>query len=502
MELNEEIGRGTYGIVYKYDRPGTVWEGSVLKRNLVEENVSFMGSIRELDILAQLKGHTNIVELTGISNTDQISIFKRDLDEEKKEGDDIKDDVIHFIFEKAETDMAHFMNHITPYYIKYFLYDILQGIKYIHDKNYIHRDIKPANLLIFKEDRDEITPKGRRYIKFCDFGLSKPLLNHKSYTPRLMTYWYRAPEVCFREPYDTKVDVWSIGLILYEMLSGKPLFLDLKIDDDSLLLKQMALLLPEECFKDLDKDHVWNTYGYKLGIPKYIFTAPCYRFRNTFVEEARIDLETVISIMITMLNVVPSKRPSPHMLLSHYIFNDIHPHHKSIENRIIKIHGNNTERIYIYNHIIKVVEGFKEKKDKYWYTPRIIFLTLSIADRYIDFKLSNGLKEHSEEGLVLRINIMIYISMKYMSTFLDCVSFKEFIDAGYLCDENLVFARDFEKVLVCNILNNKIYEMNLYEMFHPKSDEEIDIMITKLKEIDTFSGTVDQLAQKLGYSIV
>ena len=88
--------------------------------------------------------------------------------------------------------------------------DICYGIKEIHSKNLIHRDLKPENLFISKDYK----------IKIGDFGISKQLINTMNYAnTNKGTYNYMAPEIINGEKHNKKVDIWSLGCILYELLT-------------------------------------------------------------------------------------------------------------------------------------------------------------------------------------------------------------------------------------------------------------------------------------------
>lgn len=79
----------------------------------------------------------------------------------------------------------------------------------------MHRDLKPSNVLI--------TAKGE--LKLCDFGLSRTFNGPGNYSTRVITLWYRPPELLLgARHYDQRVDVWSTGCIFGELLAGHPLF--------------------------------------------------------------------------------------------------------------------------------------------------------------------------------------------------------------------------------------------------------------------------------------
>ena len=90
----------------------------------------------------------------------------------------------------------------------YFI-QICIGIKYLHDHNIIHRDIKPAN--IYLDDNNKIV--------IGDFGISKILyVNNLSHT-NIGTPCYMSPELIYNKKYDTRVDIWALGCVLYELLT-------------------------------------------------------------------------------------------------------------------------------------------------------------------------------------------------------------------------------------------------------------------------------------------
>ncbi|KAI3699031.1 hypothetical protein L2E82_43022 [Cichorium intybus] len=97
---------------------------------------------------------------------------------------------------------------------------LARTLKYIHTAHVFHRDLKPKNILANADCK----------LKICDFGLSRASFDDTPsaifWTDYVATRWYRAPELCgsFFSKYTPAIDIWSIGCIFAEMLTGKPLF--------------------------------------------------------------------------------------------------------------------------------------------------------------------------------------------------------------------------------------------------------------------------------------
>eukprot|EP00042_Codosiga_hollandica_P021130 m.71906 g.71906 ORF g.71906 m.71906 type:complete len:366 (-) comp50209_c0_seq1:227-1324(-) len=105
---------------------------------------------------------------------------------------------------------------LSEEHIRFITYQILRGLKYLHSAKVIHRDLKPSNITINDENQ----------IKIIDLGLAR------SYDPngslklslQVQTQPYRAPEVLVEHRhYDDRIDVWSVGCILAEMIARRPL---------------------------------------------------------------------------------------------------------------------------------------------------------------------------------------------------------------------------------------------------------------------------------------
>ncbi|KAK6117279.1 hypothetical protein DH2020_048978 [Rehmannia glutinosa] len=110
---------------------------------------------------------------------------------------------IYVVFELMESDLHQVIkanDDLTPEHYQFFLYQLLRGLKYIHTANVFHRDLKPKNILANADCK----------LKICDFGLARVAFND---TP-MAIFWTYTPAI----------DIWSIGCIFAELLTGKPLF--------------------------------------------------------------------------------------------------------------------------------------------------------------------------------------------------------------------------------------------------------------------------------------
>lgn len=100
-------------------------------------------------------------------------------------------------------------------FFQYFLYQLLRGLKYVHSANVLHRDLKPSNLLL----------NSNCDLKIGDFGLARTTSETDFMTEYVVTRWYRAPELLLNcSEYTAAIDIWSVGCILGEIMTRKPLF--------------------------------------------------------------------------------------------------------------------------------------------------------------------------------------------------------------------------------------------------------------------------------------
>ena len=112
-------------------------------------------------------------------------------------------------------------------HIKHYIWQVFNGLKHMHEKTIAHRDLKPENILlsvpghISFDDSDPLSHE----VKICDLGAAKVLSKQQLNTPYVVSRYYRAPELILgSNQYDCSIDIWSVGCILFELISRTPLF--------------------------------------------------------------------------------------------------------------------------------------------------------------------------------------------------------------------------------------------------------------------------------------
>jgi len=202
------LGKGAYGSVCKAINTNTGQEVAIKKNKGVFVEIEDAKRIlRELKLMSHFD-HPDVVSLIGVIGVDEheVNIFKD----------------VYLIMELMQVNLARVIKNqqLKPLHYRFFLYQILRGLKYIHSAGVIHRDLKPENILVNGEDCN---------LKITDFGLARGVWKEKGdswlLTEYVVTRWYRAPEImCSKKMYDEAIDVWAVGCIFAEFFLKKPLF--------------------------------------------------------------------------------------------------------------------------------------------------------------------------------------------------------------------------------------------------------------------------------------
>ena len=198
------IGRGSYGVVCSAFSTKLNRKVAIKKITPISKHTSDAKHVlREIMLMRHMGKHENVITMEDLilrESNDELYIVMELLDSD-----------LHRVLQSKQT--------LTESHYKYFLFQLLCGLKYLHDNKIIHRDLKPGNLLVSKDCKLRIT----------DFGLARERpdnIEDGPMTEHVVTRWYRSPELmlCPDGLYSFPVDVWSCGCILAEMLGRNPLF--------------------------------------------------------------------------------------------------------------------------------------------------------------------------------------------------------------------------------------------------------------------------------------
>ncbi|XP_039606077.1 cyclin-dependent kinase-like 2 [Polypterus senegalus] len=278
------VGEGSYGLVMKCKNKSN---GRIvaIKKFLESEEDKMVKKIamREIKLLKQLR-HDNLVNLLEVCKKKRRWYL-----------------VFEFVERTVLDDLEQFPNGMENSKVKKYLFQILRAVAFCHSHNIIHRDIKPENILVSQNG----------VVKLCDFGFARTMAAPgELYTDYVATRWYRAPELVVGDTkYGKAVDVWAIGCLVVEMLTGEPLFPgDSDIDQLYHIIKCLGNLTPrhQELFHR-------NPVFAGVRLPEIQQVEP---LEKTFPKLHSITL----SLVKKCLHIDPDKRSSCSELLRHEYF--------------------------------------------------------------------------------------------------------------------------------------------------------------------------------------
>ncbi|XP_064272206.1 cyclin-dependent kinase-like 2 isoform X2 [Passer domesticus] len=216
------VGEGSYGMVTKC-RNRESGQVVAVKKFLESDDDAAVRKIalREIKLLKQLR-HENLVNLLDVCKRKKRWYL-----------------VFEFVDHTVLNDLEDSPNGLDCDRVRKYLFQILRAIAFCHSHNIIHRDIKPENILVSQSG----------VVKLCDFGFARPLATSgEVYTDYVATRWYRAPELLVGDSkYGRPVDVWAVGALITEMLTGEALFPgDSDIDQLYHITKCLGNLIPRQ----------------------------------------------------------------------------------------------------------------------------------------------------------------------------------------------------------------------------------------------------------------
>lgn len=193
------IGQGHFGLVLSVTHIETNKKMAVkiIKKKKISDDYYLL----ETKLLKKLN-HERIIKLYDVVNTKKYLFIFTEL----CEGGSLKD----FIISKYNSNNNYFMKDSECAII---IRNIIQGVEYLANNRIIHRDLKPENIMFRKEN--DINS-----LVLCDFGLAGEILGNTFIENKCGTLIFMAPEVIMNRPYDSLVDIWSVGIIMYILESG------------------------------------------------------------------------------------------------------------------------------------------------------------------------------------------------------------------------------------------------------------------------------------------
>ncbi|KAG0435460.1 Serine/threonine-protein kinase ULK3 [Dictyocoela muelleri] len=193
----EVIGRGTHGTVFLFENKR---KEPIVVKSINKKNEKY--ALREISILSSIK-HKRIVEMLDfIRKKEKICIIL----EFANYG------TLELFIRKIKFDNC-VINMKSAWSI---FSQLVDGISFLHKKFIIHRDIKPGNILLIEK---QLPNENFLNVKICDFGLSIKTCDMPLKGVMVGTLWYMAPEIVRKDNYCSDIDIWSLGISIYELIA-------------------------------------------------------------------------------------------------------------------------------------------------------------------------------------------------------------------------------------------------------------------------------------------
>ncbi|XP_050727517.1 cyclin-dependent kinase 9-like isoform X1 [Eriocheir sinensis] len=303
-----KIGQGTFGEVFKA-RDRRTGKVVALKKILMEnEKEGFpITALREIRILKLLR-HENVVNLLEIARTKGPP--PPGLQKPVKATPHMSSlSTFFLVFEFCEHDLAGLLSNVNVKFnlgeIKKVMQQLLNGLYYIHSNKILHRDLKASNVLITKNG----------ILKLADFGLARAFSTSRQgpnrYTNRVVTLWYRPPELLLGERnYGPPVDMWGAGCIMAEMWTRTPILQGSTEQHQLALITKLCGSITPEVWPSVENYDLFN----KMELVKGQQRRVCERLKHYVRDNQALDL------LDKLLTLDPSKRTDSSSALDHDFF--------------------------------------------------------------------------------------------------------------------------------------------------------------------------------------
>ncbi|EFC46609.1 hypothetical protein NAEGRDRAFT_32161, partial [Naegleria gruberi] len=285
-EVIDKIGEGTYGVVLKCrdKETGDYVAIKQFKENDQKDEVVKKTTMREVKLLRILK-HDNIITLKDVF---------------RKRGK------LHLVFEFFEMNMLEHLSlqpdGFSEDLVKTYMHQLVRAIAYCHQNRIIHRDIKLENIMV----------NSNKHLKLIDFGFARTIPKKDTeFTDYIATRWYRCPSLLLGcKHYGPEVDIWAIGCIMAELLTGRPIFPGQSEIDQLYLIQKLLGPLTKEQTKMFFKNPMFNGY-------KFPDMTACEGLERRFLGKVS---KTGLAFMKGCLKIDPKDRFTAEDCMNHKFF--------------------------------------------------------------------------------------------------------------------------------------------------------------------------------------
>lgn len=538
-----ELGHGSYSRVYSATSPGGTTHA--VKCNIKAATVSGISCLKEADLLCRLRGHPYIVEVDHLIHGQPFSAPISPI-----QGPGLIQDNLNFVLPLA---YASLYNHIhtlnykdRDYYYHcsmYFLVHTLLGVEHLHALGLIHRDLKPGNILIVPRVSENEHLGAAAQV--CDFGLVRFNNLQMPPTPQVGTWIYRAPEIVLalpgmatpvdpdvilppwvNQPYTNKVDVWSLGCILFELLARRPMWYSEDTSPYTILSYIYKHSSPRPCRSDYARPAVMVD-GRRIGAVQLNFDL-LMRPERSYKEQLDLNTEQIgdlersgyfkysqiLALLSDMLQFNPCNRLNITQVLDHpalstfrVIIGDTRAMSARLRERKIgsAIGPVPTiqfiacqEREFVLEEVIAIlqVELYRVR-----YSKRSLFQALQWMDCYLIYRsrLPEQCPSHTLPETKLHFHVCLYMAAKLFT--LECLPpFDRWAAAHFTDPIDVAAAMAFELMLCDQVLNWNLHQPTILEGLdefeHVSTDIDVLLLAQMYLQDQTLNGlTIRQGAQ-------
>lgn len=521
--IGKLLGSGTYGKVYAATKGGKKFAIKLfLPGTQPGDKEGFDAStLKEVDALTRLR-HPNLVHAVQLfvgQNCNQDETEVHQYAPIVYAILSFKDSALSNLIDKGGLNFPQFLEMSS---------NILCGMDYMHrEMGYMHLDLKPANILVEGKEA---------FVADFGFAISHVVRKRRKLSTRIVTSWYRPPEICLKMAakigeahYGPEVDMWSIGCILFEMLTDEPLF-----PGDGRTSEQVNKSVLKKIFTVMPKPRKSYVKKYMHGktLPRNFFSARSYNGLRNYIERKELDLviedkirqvtnsdvniskiyEELMRLMEGCLQVNPSERKQAFELLKSPIYGIYTDEFKGIlgdfqcnpgevpEEKFGEVKTNNVYNAKTRHEFFDIIKGYKDSARRLNLDFSLVFLTIDLVDRY-NFK--KPFRTFVEAKIVLFASFMVAVKLiqphslyieSFMPLFTQTLEGYQFPDLK----TRIVTAEiDLVKTLKYDLYRNNLYTVCFNDILGPMPNPSLSKIIDAFLDPDNYGRDPKQVCSDI-----